>query len=72
MFSRRVSVKVSFWVVASFVAFAPVAMSDSEAERLVLEQDMQDHAARQPMRPIPRQPAVPVLPLSNKPKLNQT
>ena len=54
----------AFGFVASFVAFVPVAMSDSEAERLVLEQDREDHTAGQQMRPLPRQPPVLVLPLS--------
>jgi hypothetical protein len=39
-------------------------MSDSESERLALEQDMEDHAARQQTMPMPRQPPMPILPSS--------
>jgi len=39
-------------------------MSDTESERLALEQDVEDHAARQQTMPMPRQPPMPILPLS--------
>jgi hypothetical protein len=54
----------AFGFVASFVDLAPLAMSDTESERLALEQDVEDHAARQQTMPMPRQPPMPILPLS--------